>query len=316
MAQPFLTRKYLLLAKVEGTYGVDAVPVAATNAILVSNLKIKPDQEVIERKDVALPSLSKIPHLIGRRWVEITFDVELRGSSGSGATPPDFGALFRGCAMLETIEADPGGYVTYGPVSENLESVTIYAWRDAHLHKCVGCVGSWKWAGEVGKPAKFSFTFKGKLASITDQALAVPTYQNLKPPLMLGATASYGGWVAPLKKLELDLKNKITERPDVHEDTGIIGFFVSDREPEGKLDPEANTLATRDVWTNLWAVNEAALELVIGSGAGNQCTITAPRCAKKKVEEGNRDGIATYDLDIGLYQSSDNGDDELLLKFE
>ena len=316
MAQPFLTRKYLLLAKIEGTYGVDAVPTAAANAILVSNLKIKPDQEVIDRKDVALPSLSKIPHLIGRRWIQIDFDVELRGSGDSGATPPDFGVLLRGCSMLESIQADPGGYVSYGPVSENQEAVTIYAWRDAHLHKCVGCVGSWKWAGQVGQPAKFSFSFKGKIEGIIDQALAAPIYQNLEPPLMLSATASYGGWTPPIKKVELDLKNKITERPDIREDTGIIGFFISDREPEGKLDPEAATLATRNVWTNFWAVNEAALELVIGAGAGNQCTITAPRCAKKSVAEGDRDGIATYDLDIGLYQSGDNGDDELLLKFE
>lgn len=316
MALPFLTRKYLLLAKVEGAYGVDSVPTAGDNAVLVSNLKIKPDQEVIDRKDVALPSLSKIPHLIGKRWVQIDFDMELRGSGGSGATPPDFGVLLRGCSMLESIQADPDGYVTYGPVSEDQESVTIYAWRDAHLYKCVGCVGSWKWAGENGKPAKFSFTFKGKIDAIIDQALASPTYQNLTPPLMLAATASYGGWSPPIKKLELDLKNKITERPDVHEDTGIIGFFVSDREPEGKLDPEAAALTTRNVWANFWAVNEAALEVVIGSGAGNKCTITAPRCAKKNLDLADRDGIATYDMGIGLYQSSDNGDDELLLKFE
>jgi hypothetical protein len=92
-----------------------------------------------------------------------------------------------------------------------------------------------------------------------------------------------------------------------------MGFFVADREPEGSFDPEANTLATRNIWSNLQTVNEAALSIVIGSVAGNRCTIAAPKCAKKNVEWGDRDGIATYDISFGIYRNA--GNDEISIAF-
>lgn len=315
MPSPLLTRKNLLMAKVETTYGTDASPFAASNSILAENLKVKPIYDIIDRGNVALPDLSKIPHLVGRRWAEISFDVELKGSSDAdGDVPPDFGCLLRACSMSEAITAGPSGNVTYAPVSTAQDSVTIYCNLDGILHKFVGCVGSFAMAGEVGQPVKITFNMKGKLLTISDSALGTPTYINLKPPLVLGATFSYDGWSPPLAKFSIDLKNTIAERPDVHQDSGIVGFFVSDRAPEGKFDPEAVTIANRDVWHHLAEVNEAALNIVIGSTAGNKCTIAAPRCTKKEVAWGDRDGLAVYDITYGLYRSS--GNDELSIKFE
>ena len=131
---------------------------------------------------------------------------------------------------------------------------------------------------------------------------------------MLGATFSYDGWAQPLAKFAIDLKNAVVERQDVHEESGIMGFFVSNRDPEGSFDPEAVTLATRDVWQNLAEVNEGALSIVIGSVLGNKCTISAPKCAKKEVAWGDRDGIATYDITFGLYRTA--GNDEISIEFE
>lgn len=311
MALPLLTRKYLLLAKIETEYGIDSVPTAASNAILVENLTLKPMFDMVGRGNVAMPDLSKIKHLVGKYWGEISFDVELRGSSVTAATPPDFGPLLRACSMSEAITTT----VVYKPESSSQESITIYCWKDGIRHKFVGCVGTWKLVGQVGQPAKFSFEFKGKLAALPDdEAMATPTFQNLTPPLCLGATFSYGGWSPPLSKFEIDIANKLTERPDIEEASGIIGFFVSDREPKGSIDPEAQTIATRDVWTNLSTAEEAALSITIGTVAANRCTIAAAKCAKQTVDWGDRDGIATYDIAFGLYRG-DSGDDELTLTF-
>jgi hypothetical protein len=314
MPLPLLSRKYQLLAKIEGAYGVDSAPTAAANAVLAENLKFKPSLQVIDRKNVVLPDLSKLPHLVGKISGDLSFDVELRGSGDAdGDVPPDYGCLLRACSMSEAITGGPGGNVTYAPESDTQESVTIYCFLDGQLQKFVGCMGTWKLAGKVGEPAKFSFTFKGKWNASIDQVISAPTYQNLTPPLCLGATFAYGGWSPPISKFDLDLKNDVKEREDIQEDTGIKGFFVVDRAPEGSIDPEASLLAVRDVWANLIAVNEAALSIALGSTPGNECAISAPKCAKTGVDWADRGGLATYDIKFGLYRTS--GNDEISLVF-
>lgn len=316
MGLPLLTKKYLLLAKVEGAYGVDAVPTAAANAILVQNLKIIPTFTVVKRDNVALPDLDKLPHLIGQESIQVTFDVELRGSGNSnGDVPPDFGVLLRGCFMGETILAGPGGSVSYNPLSDiqSQESLTIYAWQDLQCFQAVGCVGTQKKVAEVGKSALWSFDFKGKISAMIDLALPTPTYQHFKPPLVLGISFAYGGWSPPLTKLTLDFKNTVTERDDAHEAVGVMGFLVTDRAPEGQLTVEAGPLADRNIWQNIRQVNEAALAVTIGTDPGNRCTIVAPKCAKTKAGFVDNKGIAQYQIDFGLYRTA--GNDSISLMF-
>jgi len=311
---PLLSRNYVLLAKIESSYGVDANP-TDIDAVLVENLEIRPVYDVIERDNVAVSGLSKIKHLIGRRHIEISFDVELRGAgTGDGDTPPDFAPLLKACKMAETIAGDPDYYVEYKPTSDADPSVTIYAYKDGIVHKAVGCVGSWSLEGEVGQPCRFRFTFQGKLAGIEDSSQPEPTFQNLVPPVLLGATFSYGTWQGVISRFSLNLNNTIAPRLDVTEESGIKGFWISDRKPEGSIDPEAVTISERNVWQNLQNVSEAQLQLVIGSDTANKCTITCPKCAKKEISWGDRDGIATYEISFGIYR--DTGDDEITLKFD
>ena len=311
MPLPLLTRKIGLLAEIEGTYGVDPVPTGTDNAVLAQNLVVGPTYDVIERRNVALPDLSLLPHLIGRYWCEITFDVELKGAAGDPDDTPDFGPLLRACYMSQTING--GTSVVYAPESSTQESVTIYANLDGILHKLVGCMGDWSLAGAVGQPALFSFSFKGKLAGVLDTAMPAMTYLNLNPPLILSAGFLYDSWDVPVSKFTIALKNEVAEREDVREASGLLGFFIGSRAPEASWDPEVQTLASRDVWANLAAANEGALAVTIGSVAGNQVAIAAPKCVKKKAAYGDRGGKLIYDLDFGLYRTS--GNDEITLTF-
>lgn len=314
MSNPLYTRLTALLAKIEGEYGVDAVPTVGDNPVLVRNLKFKPVPEVLERSDVALPDLSRLPHLIGKVHGELSFDVELRGSGDDdGGVSPDYGVFLRMCAMGETPIAGPGGSVSYNPISEDHESGTIYAYLSGQMHKFLGCMGDWKLVTASAKVGLFSFTMKAKWGGATDVPIVTPTYQNLHPPICKGIAWSYGVWSAPIAKIEIDLKNKLVERPDMTEEQGIYGFLITGRDPEAKFDPEMKLLAERDIWANLVDVNEAALSIALGSNPGNQVAIVAPKCAKKTVEIGDRDGIATYDITTGLYRVS--GNDELTLTF-
>ncbi len=116
-----------------------------------------------------------------------------------------------------------------------------------------------------------------------------------------------------ISKLELALKNKVVEREDFQAPDGLKGFWVSDRDPEGSIDPEAALLAVRDVWANLISCNEAALALAYGDTPGNQVAISCPKCVKKTLDWGDRNGIATYDKHFGIYRVT--GNDEIIMAF-
>ena len=54
---PLLSRKRVILAKTEVTYGTDPTPTGAANAILVRNLSITPQNSEIVSRDLVRPYL-------------------------------------------------------------------------------------------------------------------------------------------------------------------------------------------------------------------------------------------------------------------
>lgn len=94
-----------LLAKIEATYGTDAVPTAAANAVL---LRGKPtltplDMTVVQR-DLLRPYLGNGDILPGSIFGKLSFEVEAAGSGAAGTAPPH-GALLRACAVSQSINA-------------------------------------------------------------------------------------------------------------------------------------------------------------------------------------------------------------------
>ena len=73
---PLLTRKRLLLAKTEATYGTDSTPTGAANAILVRNLEIVPLQSDIVQRELIRPYLGNYEQLLAQTRVQVTFEVE------------------------------------------------------------------------------------------------------------------------------------------------------------------------------------------------------------------------------------------------
>lgn len=305
---PKLIRKYALLAKVETTYGQDANP-QPINVVLVENVRLTPNIDRISRANVALPDLDKLPSLIGRTYWTVSFDCEVRGSGGNATDPPDWAPLVQACSFSQTVGADN---VTFAPVSTNQKSVTIYVYLDGLLHKLVGCVGNFTITGEVGQPARFSFEFRGKMSALpSDASNPTVTYQNIKPALCLGAGFEWGSYNLPVARFTLDLNNTLAPRQDLRETYGYLGFFVSDRNPEGGFDPEVQALSTFNAWDDLFNRDAVELEITLGSGAGNQVIIDAPSCRIFNLGYGDRDGILTYDLRFEASRTT--GDDSFTI---
>ena len=156
---PLKSRKRLLRAKIESSYGTDPTP-AGTDAVLVRSLEITPLNADLVERELILPYMGNFEQLLGNQHVEITFEVELAGS-GSAGTAPAWGPIIRACGFSETISASTS--VTYAPVSSSFESCTIYFDNDGVNHKIKGCRGTFSMTCELNAIPVISFTMTGRV---------------------------------------------------------------------------------------------------------------------------------------------------------
>lgn len=309
---PFLTRKALILAKIETTYGTDPTPAPATDAVLVYDLSLRPDPSILSRQTLD-SSLSRRPHVVGRKLFNIEFKVELKGS-GVVDTPPDWGPLLRACGMAQAITASTR--VRYTPVSSAFESVTIYAYWDGLLTKLTGCFGDVELVTPAGQFGYFLFRMRGIYNAPTDAAIpGGAVFDTTKPPMIQSAALTLGAYsTGVIESLQLRWGAQISERPDMNSAEGFKGLEFTGREITGSINPEAVTEATHAFWANFAAGTEVALSATFGSVAGNRIKInTAPKVQYGAPTFGDRNSIRIYDLPIFVNRNADAGNDEIVI---
>lgn len=310
-----LTRKRLLLAAIEGTYGTSANP-TGTDAILVEDdLKITPlESEQLERK-IIQPYFGKRKQILIRQRVKIEFSIELSGS-GTAGTAPKYGSLIQSCAFAEAV--DPDTSVTYTPVSANDEtaSVTLSFHADGQKHVAIGCRGNMKMTGKVGEIPKLQFEFTGIYASPVDAALPTPTYTDQATPLYFsqqntGDLSINGFTGACLEEFEFDMGNEVVYRE-------LVGCTkqvrITDRSGEGKLMIEAPDIDTHDFFTDAATSALGGISFLHGVDPGNTIGITIPNAQFGAPEYGDSDGIMMLEIPYGMVPTS-AGNDELELVF-
>lgn len=100
---PLLSRKRLILTKIEGTYSTDSSP-AGTDALLVRNLEVTPIEAETVSRDLIRPYLGNSAQILSQTRVVLTFEVELAGSGTSG-TASKMDSLLRACGLAATTTA-------------------------------------------------------------------------------------------------------------------------------------------------------------------------------------------------------------------
>ena len=309
-------RNRVLLAKVESSYGVDPTPVVATDAIEVRNLSYKALGDLLERDNVR-SNISATSPVVGKRWAEITFDAELKGS-GTKGTAGALSDLLQACSFAETVSA--GSSVTYAPTSSSQKSATFYVYNNdtssAVLQKITGAVGTFTLKLTAGEYGVLSFTFRGMYNAPTDVALpTTPTFETTTPPTVQSAAFTINSVSSLIiQEVNIDIANTLAEHESVNATNGLSGFFVSERKPKGSFNPEATLLATYDYFTDWASSTSRALSVVIGSVNGNKCTITAPAVTIDSLSDADRNSLLAKDIPISFGQSS--GNDEIQFKFE
>ena len=308
---PLLSRKRLILAKTETTYGTDSTPTGAANAILVRNLEITPLQADLVSRDLVRPYLGNFEQLLAQTRVEVTFEVELAGS-GTAGTAPAYAPVLKACGLSETVVASTS--VTYAPVSSSFSSCTLYFHNDGVRHKVTGVRGTFEIKAEVGQIPTVAFTMTGIYNAPSDVALPTPTYSQPTPLVFKNGNSSnfslfsYSGC---LQSLQIQMANNTIYRELVGCTKQVV---ITDRKPAGTVVIEAPDITTKDFFSIATGSATGALTVQHGSTAGNIVTLTAAQTDVTQPSYSDQDGIQM--LNIGcVFTPSTAGNDELSLAF-
>lgn len=306
-----LTRKRLILAKTETTYGTSASP-AGSDAVLVRNLEITPIQADTVTRDLIRPYLGNSEQLLAQTRVEVTFEVEFAGS-GTAGTAPRYGALLKACGLSETVVASTS--VTYAPVSASFSSCTIHVNVDGVLHPITGCRGTFNLNAEVGQIPVISFTMTGIYNAPTDTAAPAVTYTNQATPAIFkaGNTTSFSimSFSACLQSLSFDVANEVVYRELVGCDKSVL---ITNRAPSGTAVVEAPLLASKDFFAIANNDTTGSVTFQHGQTAGNIITFTAQKIDIGQPTYSDQDGIQMLNLPYVALPTS-AGNDELSLVY-
>lgn len=304
--------KGLVLAKVETTYALDAAPTNILNAILCEVPEVSVIGRGLERTNMLATYGARRKVNIGD-GVKVVFSTELKGS-GTAGTAPEIGPLFRACNFTETIAA--GASVSYDPNSlqSTAESITIWVYIDGICHKVTGCRGTFDMELKAGEYGKIKWEFTGLYQGPVDLALATGTFNQTIPARFLSAQFALDSYAGIIENCKISIGNEITKRVSANAITGILEYFIKQRNVTGNVDPEMVLVATKDFWT-LWSGSSAvAFTARVGSTAGNICTITGPRVQlSEALKYGDRENILT--LDMPIIFTPNTGNDEIKFMF-
>lgn len=302
-----LTRRRVILAKIETTYGTDPTPTGTTNAILVRNMTVTPLSAEVVSRDLVRPYLGASEQLIASKHVEIEFEVEIAGS-GTAGTAPKYGPLLRACGLAETISA--GVNVTYDPVSTGFESVTIYHNVDGVLHKLTGCRGNVEFTFTAAQIPVMKFRMVGIYNAPSDAALPTVDYSGFQTPLACNTSNTtnfaFFSYAGALESLTLNLTNTVNYRTLI----GSEYVQLTDRRVEGTAVFEAPTIATKDYFSAAIGTALGALTITHGTAGGNKFKVDSARVDIAQPTYTDNNGVVMLSVPFVATPSS-TGNDEV-----
>lgn len=302
-----LKRLSVVAIETEATSGTAETLVSADSNFNIYNATTTPNIETRER--LREDSFSTRRSSVGPRSGSITFMVDITGDGAAGV-PTWAAELLPACGFVNnsgTFEAKaeaPGS---------NVKTLTIGHYENGRKKLLYGCAGNVKFILQSGQDAMAEFTFTGVWGGVTDEAMPSPTYPSDVPLRFAGSTITLGGVTPCVQQVEVDAGNNVVLREDATNATGFKSAIVSDRKVVGTLDPEAELVATKDVYGNWLAGTEEALTIEV-EDASDKMTLSMPKAQITTIADGERNQLRTDQISFKAnFDSAAN--DELTIAF-
>lgn len=309
-------RNSAVLAKVETTYGTDATPTGASNAILVSNLSCNPLNASNVGRDLIRPYFGGAEQLVGSASVELSFDVEFQ-ASGTAGTLAKWDDLLQACGFAAGATLTTPSRVEHALATDysQLKSATIYYYDDGALHKLLGARGNFGIKLGVGERPVFSFRFVGLDGGVTATANPSTTLTGFKTPLPVtdpntgamvfgcayAAGALTGGTEYTSSGLQLDMGNQV-QFTDLLGTATATGQTVdmTQRDASGSVELDLTAAQEVSFMSSVKANTTQSIGVVHGTTAGYKMLVYLPSVqmiAPKKVDKNGRRLIG-FDLRV------------------
>lgn len=304
-------RQNAILFKLEGSYGVDAVPTGAADACLIGQLDVQElDHDLVEREVELGSHFGHREEIPVRSGIAIAFACEMVGS-GTLGTAAQWGKMLKCLGFSETINA--GVSVVYAPVSSGISSASNYWHKDTSLAKGLGLRGT-KLGLKVspGGIPYLQLGFRGLYGGVTDAAFPTQTLTAWKAPIGVnnantGAFALHG-FAGKCYDMQIDLNPETVHRNLI----GVEDVVITNRKPTGRIVIEEPTVATKDFWTIVKNGTVGALTITQGIVAGYKVKVDAPSVQLKNPRRENRDGVVAIGFDLRFVPTA-AGNDELTI---
>jgi hypothetical protein len=312
MAAPLLTRRRVLVAKIESVVGTAETLAAADGVFNIFEPEIQPDIEFVEREGQG--TFSPLPGAMGAHGGTATFSIELTG----GSTPPAWATTFLPAAGFGIVSTGNIYRLSALPpeaAGSGTKTLTIGAWISGRRKMLHGCMGNAVFTFTAGKPVMIEFTFTGLWNAVADVANPAPTYPTTAPLRFVSTDGVTIGSVKPhIAEMTIDLGNTVVLRESPNTLSGYHSAVITGRTITGSMDPEAHLVADYDPYGDFLARTERALAITLG-GAGNGVAFAAPKFQITSVPGGDREGLATDNIEFQLNRSASAGDDDLTITF-
>lgn len=213
-----------------------------------------------------------------------------------------------------------GAYARYLPVSESLESVTIYYNVSGVRHKLLGAKGSPMIDQTANNRPSLKFNFTGVYGGVADATELAPVYTAFQTPQSVGSTntkALIAGKQADgsangvqLMKFDLDMANAVKHRQLI----GAAGVILTDRQPKGNVSIEATSVAFNDWFGQVRSSTKNPLLIENGLSAGNTVAVFLPNAQLAEPKYSDSDGIVMFDASVRALPLVGNDEVRIVVK--
>ena len=299
-----LMRKMAILALIESTVGAAVIPVAA-NAMLVSDVTLTPiEGDVVERNNIR-PFFGSSGSTLVTEYQKMAFSVEFAGVGAAGSQP-GVTDLLRACAISATEQA--GVKHVFAPVTDGIESVTIYGNVDGILYKMHGARGEVDFSADAKAIPKWKFEFTGSFVAAVDEPLPAVGYSAFVPPLGVNkanTTLTLAGLAVACSAFSFKCGNQVVKRDLMNVDT----VEITDRKSTGSVTFENTSVVVKD-WIGLARASAIVpVTLKHGQGATNTVSFKSERAQIGKPTYSDSDGVQMITIPLSFIPS-DAGNDE------
>lgn len=296
------TRIMALLAKIQPTPNVDAVPTVGTDAVkILKEVTVTAERDYVPLTYATDYMGTDVELVAGERF-KLSTKIAL-ASSGTLGTAPNADVIYRICGFKKTVTAVTKVDYT-DDIDTGFEMATIYYFYAGKLHKMLDCMGTLKVNADKGTIPTADIEITGLYGGISDVTPGTLVFANHVDPLPINkehtSIPSLHAYGATMYNFSFDIGNKI-----VHTNVpGVEDITLTDRERTGAITIRDVVIATKDFPTIVRNATLGGVTLQHGQTATKIVEFTLPDVQLKNQKYGDADMNVTSAFDLRISRTA------------